>query len=638
MDSSEQGLAATRLERRLRRTDTIASGLVLSAAGGSAAWEPSGSSRCKSECLALRGIIRLQARARGAAARELARVVVAPRLYIKVPALRSYTHDVLTTRQGWFHCIGNVFLLVFVSLLAYAQVFGLAQGGVLEQQVSALASGVTLADGRGPDALYSAGDVSNYVAALLQTLYSNDPYVAPLCNASASCAGPLWDTEYWPTCAQVTNLSGFFGSFARLETGLSVSQARYATGPCSRTAAEGSLLKASNSSLSAGDDLCASGSTVTQYVSGYFSANPGAAQQIPPNVGDGPFSYDAAQKGFMVTLDLGLANMAVSDELCIWSYLQSVDWIDRATKAVDLRVTFYNSNFDGSLCILYISFGLDLMGTVSSSIYAVGVCLYGPERLVWLYLFTALYGIYAVLNLARIVVRAATSRRGATTCTSSRCGRILRGRWRKWSLAVWLLESAVAAMHIVCIAFFAAAVAASNSFLALQPGAYLIHPDLNEPADVTETIANLDYWATALRLAYGALLYLLCFRTIDSFDFHVDLGVVSSTAKLAAQDIMVWSVVWFAVTLIFAWMGVLWFGNVDPLFISFPQGIIALAYMSILLLSDPLSVNLQGGALLQWFIWSFIALNTVLLFNIVLAVLWDSYCKFDKYGQRARSA
>jgi hypothetical protein len=601
MDASEQGVGAARLENRLRRTETYVSGRLL----------------CSSDAGAVRGIIRLQARARGAAARELSRVVITPRLHINAPALRSVTHEMQAMRAGWFHCIGNVLLLVFVSLLAYVQVFSFSSPGALEQQVSALASGVTLADGRGPDALYSAADISNYVAALLEALYSPDPVVAPLCNASASCAGPLWDPAYWDTCAQVTNLSGFFGSFARLETGLSVTQTRYATGPCTPTASQGSLLKASGGDY---NSLCASGRTVAEYNSSYFAANPGARQQVPPNIGDGPFTFDSAKQGFTITLDLGLANLAISDELCNWGYLQSIDWIDRATAAVSLRVTFYNSNFDGNMCILYVGFWLDLTGTVRSSISAVGVNLHGPENLVWLYVFTALYGVYAAVNLSRILLRATTSRDARRRCLC------WHGRTRVWSPSTWFLESAVAVMHVVCISLFAVFIAASDRFIQLQPGPYVLDPGLKEPDDVTTAIVNLDYWASALRIAYGALLYLLCFRTIDSFDFHVDLGVVSSTAKLAAEDIAVWSVVWFSVTLIFAWMGVLWFGNFDPLFVSFPQGIVSLAYMSILLLSDPLSVNLQGGALLQWFIWSFIALNTVLLFNIVLAILWDSYC------------
>jgi hypothetical protein len=87
------------------------------------------------------------------------------------------------------------------------------------------------------------------------------------------------------------------------------------------------------------------------------------------------------------------------------------------------------------------------------------------------------------------------------------------------------------------------------------------------------------------------------------------------------------------VILIYACVGTLWFAYADPLFASFSTSVTSLAYMSLLILADPLRLMTQGF-LLQLYVWSFIALNTVLLFNVMLAILWKA---FEKVKEERRT-
>jgi hypothetical protein len=146
----------------------------------------------------------------------------------------------------------------------------------------------------------------------------------------------------------------------------------------------------------------------------------------------------------------------------------------------------------------------------------------------------------------------------------------------------------------------------------------------------------LTFFSRSLFSLRGLPLSRVCIcslRTIDSFAFHQDLGILSATCIEALTDILTWAKVWVTVILIYACVGTLWFAYADPLFASFSTSVTSLAYMSLLILADPQRLMTQGF-LLQLYVWSFIALNTVLLFNVMLAILWKA---FEKVKEERRT-
>ncbi len=115
------------------------------------------------------------------------------------------------------------------------------------------------------------------------------------------------------------------------------------------------------------------------------------------------------------------------------------------------------------------------------------------------------------------------------------------------------------------------------------------------------------------------------FRTIVSFDFHEDIALVTDTVRLGGPELASWFFVYISIVCIYSYIGMLLFAANNSSFSSFGVSLSSMLYMSIMMFVEPTTLGGGAGFTMQLFVWSFIAIMTMLMFNVLLAIIWDAY-------------
>jgi hypothetical protein len=100
---------------------------------------------------------------------------------------------------------------------------------------------------------------------------------------------------------------------------------------------------------------------------------------------------------------------------------------------------------------------------------------------------------------------------------------------------------------------------------------------------------------------------------------------VTDTVRLGGPELASWFFVYFAIVCIYSYIGSLLFAANNSSFSSFGVSMSSMLYMSIMMFVEPTTLGGGAGFTMQFFVWSYIAIMTMLMFNVLLAIIWDAY-------------
>lgn len=152
----------------------------------------------------------------------------------------------------------------------------------------------------------------------------------------------------------------------------------------------------------------------------------------------------------------------------------------------------------------------------------------------------------------------------------------------------------------------------------------------------TEGLANFQHMMenlvelAELRYTYATMLcwtlLLVCLQTIKALDFHPRMGLITKTIQGGLIDLIFFMLLFITINGIYAFMGVIIFGDISEYFTHF-----SIAFLTLLKLMlgiyDPTDdlkhVTMDTTA--NYFIWSYQIITIFFLLNALLAIIVESY-------------
>ncbi|GBG27826.1 Polycystin-2 [Hondaea fermentalgiana] len=134
---------------------------------------------------------------------------------------------------------------------------------------------------------------------------------------------------------------------------------------------------------------------------------------------------------------------------------------------------------------------------------------------------------------------------------------------------------------------------------------------------------------------YSMLLIFMVIRTVKHLDFHPDTGIISRTLSRSASDILSFLFVYLVVVLSYAFIGLLMYSPYGEAFGSYFEAVTTLLFVSMgefdatmdIIFSD----SIEGDVWIsQIFFWTYVFFTTLVLFNILLSIVVESFVSFQE--------
>ncbi len=567
-------------------------------------------------------IIRIQAMYRGNATRKSTRKLFRDYSYVKSDAVRSALDEVGRYAKGWRNLLCHFFLLGFVFITMWQQLFSKPSVVEMHKAMQDRVENIqydglnTFADATSVD------DVLSFVDSAIDSLYSPDPHfeLTPECTFPADqCDVTNNDTEKIKRCSNVTEFSGMLDEFNRHQFGLIIVQKRWEMTECVEEdlySGELGLYTPEHP-----DMICANNKEDTEYDSVYLQIHNDTLDNVPPAVGTEVFEYNESEGGFSTTLDLGWNNVDITVTKCKWEYLKSVEWIDRGTKSVYAILINENLNGNGRLGFFKVKFIFKRGGALISSAVIESGQLFQHEALPAPLALSCISVLVALAFLFRIChIQAKRYKRGK----------------KQWGWFLW--EALCPVFMLLTNGFYFFLVAENYDFTPFNNSSIDNTHGLLNALTLVEQHIHHD---AVFRIVNAVFLIVLVSQTLYRIDFHPELSLVSTTLSTAFGDLVMFFLVFFFIVFLYGLIGMLLFGGESRAFSTFLNSCGSLMFASLgefsfltdTLVSDNIEDNRFASVL---FMWSFVFLSTILMLNILLSIVVESFLTFQQQRRSER--
>jgi len=611
--ATQATLAALRRKKRRTRTE----------ATSAPAWYPFQASGGRVD--AEESVTRIQAAFRGHRARIYSQRVFKKAVVSKT-GLQRVAKEIKQFHIGWRHLLMHVLLLVFLTAVIWLQTVHFQPRSssaefALQRAIERVEFGD---DSYSYEMVDTLDDVLEFTIAMIKQMYSPDPYLnrsafPEACSQVPACSEIDTDALL-NQCASVTEFGGFLDQFNRQQFGLGIIQKRWKQTRCKSKIED--LYSSFGFYLPEFEDVkCVDEGApfAKEFQSIYFRLHP---EEFDPL--DSLYQFDENANGFVIVSDMGILNLNVDIVECILrESMQNKRWLDEATHEVCLILVTQNRNGVGLYAYFRLCFTSDLGGSFDVKLAVEsGKILHRSEQ----YAVIALTALYAMQTFLNIVVFLHDGLKGLGR--TWRCAKIRRSR--RYGVWHFVFEGFILSLHVVGIALYSSYVVACRDF---NPFMEYTSFELTEGLAEIVDLINL---ASTTRTVYAFLLLLMAIRTIMMLDFHSDTAIISRTLTGAASELFSFSVVFVVVVVSYAFIGVLLFSADGFAFQNIPNAIITLLFVSMGEFGAAMDVifnrflDSSGALISQLYFWSFTFFTTLILFNILLSIVIESFVQFQE--------
>mmetsp|Transcript_3621 Transcript_3621/g.6936 ORF Transcript_3621/g.6936 Transcript_3621/m.6936 type:complete len:834 (-) Transcript_3621:2931-5432(-) len=515
--------------------------------------------------------------------------------------------QIVSMKRGWnkllCHLLFSIVVFLFIYLVAFSSN---PSPRSVEQTVNGIFDDVTYE-------VQEAEDLYEYMRQLSAKIYVGDMNVVDqipqaCLDAIANCSGSFPDN-----CFQMSKESGYLDNMNRVVFGLAVGQRRYQKLPCSPDVF--SVYEAEYNR-----DYCYDETKLATSWENITEIQASADEYILRDA----FTYRESIEppGFYAFVNIGVFNMPKGASKCDIDALQRHQWVDNMTQELCFSLAIENRNGNGLWATVNECFRFDTGGMVHKSRIIASAEMYNTHNQISSFSVLAVYIAFVIGYLIKAALK-------------------IHNRGVKRMGTLQILDLCIMALHITVGILFIVIVTRSTSTEHDIRTHHLTSDEFNHQNAFWTIIG--DFRRVVLLIStfkdiMSLILLSMAVRTIAFCDFQPELGVISKVLAHAASQLVSFFIVYAFVTIFYGLVGELLLGDDLPEFSSLGTSINSLMFASLSQIEFIHEifrdyVVQQTSALtimIVLFFWSYIFISVLLLLNILLSIVVDSFIRLKE--------
>ena len=327
------------------------------------------------------------------------------------------------------------------------------------------------------------------------------------------------------------------------------------------------------------------------------------------------FKYSAVSEGWVELIDLGTFGQSPEEAMNAWNELNSMRWLDKQTRNVEISILTYNAN-TGLYGQGKVQWKLNVGGVFSRQLAVESLVVSTQYKHAMDYFRLLIEICFFSWSLFSIGWEFVEMR-------NEGCEEYWSGKESVWNYIDW---AAMAFLMSNLILWILIVVWTALWELPARPLAL----DAKAKMDVEKMLANfsdVNYIYTLYGGTNVISLLFMIIRLLKSLNYHPKLAIVSNTIGGAAEDLMHFSLVFIIVLCVYSFMGMVIAGRQMIEFATFEKATINLALVAMGEFATFEELYLISPVVGTLFFFSFIAIVTVLMMNIILSIVVESFVR-----------
>ena len=356
------------------------------------------------------------------------------------------------------------------------------------------------------------------------------------------------------------------------------------------------------------------------------------------------FQYSQAFGGYFLMLNTGNFGIRKEDMRCRILRLRQYEWLDYRTRSLKLLFFTFNANGDPRIGRVMREYTFDFGGKVSVATTAAALPVFEINRAgfglsVFLTVYTFVFSLseFGILSWLRGCYYRKANNNNTKIQFSLELSTIVK---KKIKYCDFLEKLFIFTFIFFMLGFYFALVVRVTQY-----NADGVDEALERPIEYVniqqQSLVSLFYqWEVLFYFIFAAVLLVLS-RCISLLNFHPSAAKIGGTFDLAKQDLASFLLVYLMVVVTYSIVGLLLIGRTREYYGLFPQMFNSLLLVSVGEVEDmynALFINSPAPYIQQIlegiYFWSFIIISTILMFNILLAIIVDAFITLN---QRVKS-
>eukprot|EP00928_Gymnodinium_smaydae_P039981 TRINITY_DN27199_c0_g1_i1.p1 TRINITY_DN27199_c0_g1~~TRINITY_DN27199_c0_g1_i1.p1 ORF type:complete len:879 (+),score=153.07 TRINITY_DN27199_c0_g1_i1:105-2741(+) len=320
---------------------------------------------------------------------------------------------------------------------------------------------------------------------------------------------------------------------------------------------------------------------------------------------------------------------AVQDQLLD---METSGWLDNFTKKLEIAMPIYNAEY-GLHVLIYINFFFSRGGMVWKAVIPLSNFANWHDH--WSKILAeAIWCAFLLIMIVLQVIKIyrALKKRGIV-------GFVMEYMLDAWAMLEWFGVLCGGALIIMFSVMFGL----TNDMNEAATELGLLNSDVQRVQYRTvfeeEYFPKLQaavHYCFAFRLAMAAYPLIVLYRLFDSFSLQPRLGIVTKTIGAAMVDLFHFLIVFLSVLGVYCIFAVLLFGRALDGFVEFGR-VIQSVFLSVLGLFDWNSLRKVGRVEAGLWFWTFMGVGSLILLNMLLAIIMESYATVKEETGNART-
>ena len=337
------------------------------------------------------------------------------------------------------------------------------------------------------------------------------------------------------------------------------------------------------------------------------------------------FKYSTVSEGWVQLIDLGTFGQTPAEAMNAWYELNDMNWLDKQTRSVEISILTYNAN-TGLYGQGKVRWALNVGGVFSRSLAVESLVVSAQYKHWFDFVRLPIEILFFAWSMFSVFWEFVEMKENG--CSIYWTGKDSVWNYIDWAAMGFLMSNLVLWIMIVIW----------TALWKLPPRPASLTDEAK--ADIEQLV--VDFAAVNdVYSVYGAtnvfsLLFMIV-RLLKSLNYHPKLAIVSNTIGGAAEDLFHFSIVFVIILCVYSFMGMVIAGRQMVEFATFERATINLALVSMGEFGSFEELYLISPVVGTLFFFSYIAIVTVLMMNIILSIVVESFVRASAKSNGATS-
>ena len=337
------------------------------------------------------------------------------------------------------------------------------------------------------------------------------------------------------------------------------------------------------------------------------------------------FKYSTVSEGWVELIDLGTFGQTPEEAMNAWYELNDMKWLDKQTRSVEISILTYNAN-TGLYGQGKVRWKLNTGGVFHRSLAVESLVVSAQYKHWFDFVRLPIEILFFAWSMFSVIWEFVEMKEFG--CSSYWTGKDSVWNYIDWAAMAFLMSNLVLWIMIVIW----------TAMWKLPPRPTSLTDKAK--ADIEQLLVDFGS-VNDIYSVYGAtnvlsLLFMIV-RLLKSLNYHPKLAIVSNTIGGAAEDLFHFSIVFVIVLCVYSFMGMVIAGRQMVEFATFERATINLALVSMGEFGSFEELYLISPVVGTLFFFSYIAIVTVLMMNIILSIVVESFVRASAKSNGATS-